>query len=266
MVRGGAARVGGHRARGVAPLLTDLHCHLLPGVDDGPATIDDALGMARQAAADGIAVVCATPHIRHDHDVRIEQLGIRVAELGAAVAAAGVPVKVTTGGEVAEPLIASLDDGELRAVSLGGGGRWLLVEPRPGPLGDDLQRAVRALDDRGFRAVIAHPERHAGPDLAARLHDLIQAGALVQFTAALLATGPAAATMRELAALGLVHVLGSDAHSSQAGRPVRIRDGLAVLAGIDRLAPHIDWIARAAPAGILHGDDVVAPYPASGRS
>ena len=131
------------------PLLTDLHCHLLPGVDDGPATIDDALGMARQAAADGIAVVCATPHIRHDHDVRIEQLGIRVAELGAAVAAAGVPVKVTTGGEVAEPLIASLNDGELRAVSLGGGGRWLLVEPRPGPLGDDLQRAVRALDDRG---------------------------------------------------------------------------------------------------------------------
>jgi tyrosine-protein phosphatase YwqE len=47
------------------PLLTDLHCHVLPGVDDGPATMDDALGMTRQAAGDGIAVVCATPHRRN---------------------------------------------------------------------------------------------------------------------------------------------------------------------------------------------------------
>jgi tyrosine-protein phosphatase YwqE len=125
---------------------------------------------------------------------------------------------------------------------------------------------VEELDLRGFRALIAHPERHAGPDLAARLHDLIGAGALVQFTAALLAAGPAAATMRDLAARGLVHVLGSDAHSARAGRPVRIRDGLAVLAQVDPLRGHIGWIAHEAPAAILRGDDLVAPYAASGRS
>jgi protein-tyrosine phosphatase len=228
--------------------------------------MEDALAMARQAAGDRIAVVCATPHIRHDHDVRIEQLELRTAELGAAVAAAGIPVRVRTGGEVAEPLLASLADDELRAISLGGGGRWLLVEPRPGPLGDELDSAVRELHDRGFRALIAHPERHAGADLPARLHDLIEAGALVQFTAALLTSGPAAASMRDLAARGLVHVLGSDAHSARAGRPLRIRDGLAVLAEIDPLREHIDWIASEAPAAILRGEDLVAPYATSGRN
>ena len=62
--------------------------------------MDDALEMARQAADDGIAVVCATPHVRHDPDVRIEELGTRVADLAAAVTAAGIPVTVRTGGEV----------------------------------------------------------------------------------------------------------------------------------------------------------------------
>jgi hypothetical protein len=88
----------------------------------------------------------------------------------------------------------------------------------------------------------------------------------VQFTAALLADGPAAATMRELAARGLVHVLGSDSHSARFGRPVRISDGLAALAGVDRLRAHAGWIAHQAPAAILRGDDLVAPYAASGRS
>jgi protein-tyrosine phosphatase len=239
---------------------------VLPGVDDGPAATEDAVAMARQAAADDIAVICATPHIRHDHDVRIEQLATRVADLADAVSAAGIPVTITTGGEVAEPLLGGLDDDELRALSLGGGGRWILVEPRPGPLGDELHHAVATLQRRGFGALIAHPERHAGPDLADRLHDLIEAGALVQFTSALLAAGPAAATMRDLAARGLVHVLGSDAHSARAGRPVKLSDGLAVLAGIELLRDHIDWIARDGPAAILRGDRLVAPYAASGRS
>ena len=59
--------------------LLDLHCHILPGLDDGARDLDDALGMAGQARTDGITAVCATPHIRHDHDVRITELRDRVA-------------------------------------------------------------------------------------------------------------------------------------------------------------------------------------------
>jgi tyrosine-protein phosphatase YwqE len=49
--------------------MIDFHCHILPGVNDGAIDLADSLGMARQAAANGIASVCATPHIRRDHDV-----------------------------------------------------------------------------------------------------------------------------------------------------------------------------------------------------
>jgi protein-tyrosine phosphatase len=61
--------------------LVDLHCHVLPALDDGARDLEDALAMARQAERDGIAVICATPHIRHDHDVRIAELPARVDAL-----------------------------------------------------------------------------------------------------------------------------------------------------------------------------------------
>jgi len=111
----------------------DLHCHILPGLDDGSRDLDDSVAMARQAAADGIEVVAATPHIHPDHEVLIHELEDRVGRLNAALAEEGVGVRVVTGGEVSEPLLDELDDDDLRRVSLGGGG-WVLVEPRPGPL------------------------------------------------------------------------------------------------------------------------------------
>lgn len=57
--------------------MIDLHCYILPGLDDGAGDFDDSVAMARQATADGIEAVCATPLIRHDHDVRIEELAGR---------------------------------------------------------------------------------------------------------------------------------------------------------------------------------------------
>ena len=61
--------------------MIDLHCHILPGIDDGALDLADSLSMARVAAADGIRVIAATPHIRHDHDVRIPELVGRVEEV-----------------------------------------------------------------------------------------------------------------------------------------------------------------------------------------
>ncbi len=240
--------------------MIDLHCHILPGVDDGAPDLDDSVAMARQAFDDGIEVVCATPHIRHDHDVRIREIPGRVDELNEALRARGVPVRVVGGGEVAETAVDGLDDEELREVALGE--RWVLLEPAPGPLADSLRETVDELERRGYRSVIAHPERHPGAEMAKRLAELIERGALVQMTAALLAEGPAAPAMLELAALGLVHVLGSDAHSSRFGRPVALSAGLERLWEVEGLRSHIDWIARDAPAAIVAGHALVPPYPA----
>jgi protein-tyrosine phosphatase len=240
--------------------MIDLHCHVLPGVDDGALDAADSVAMARAAQRDGVTAICATPHIRHDHDVRIAELPRRLAELRAALDRDAVGMEVLAGGEVAETIVERLTDAELRAVSLGGGGRWILLEPRPGPLSETLTSTIEHLAARGFRSLVAHPERHLASDLFARLAEAIAAGALVQATAAHIERGPAAEGMLELARRGLIHVVASDAHSSHGGRSMRLSGAVARLGEVKRLAPHIEWIARGAPASIVAGRDVAAPY------
>ena len=244
--------------------MIDLHCHILPELDDGAVDLEDAVGMARQAQADGIHTVSATPHIRHDHDVVIGEIPGRVQELNAELARRGIDTRVTTGGEVSETALSGLDDSELRAVSLGRGGRWILLEPAPGPLTDSLEAAVDTLASRGFGSVVAHPERHADERLSSRLARLVERGALVQVTAAMLTHEHAAPVIVKLARRGLVHVLGSDAHSSRAGRPVKLSAGLAALRDVGPLAGHLDWVANEAPRAILAGEKVTAPFRPEG--
>src|SRR5665811_1105453 len=103
------------------PEMIDLHCHILPGVDDGALDIRDSAGLARQAAADGIEAICATPHIRHDHDVRIDEVASRVESLGRHLRDEGIPVVVLPGGEVAETAVEGLSEAELARVAPHGG-------------------------------------------------------------------------------------------------------------------------------------------------
>lgn len=253
--------------------MIDLHCHILPGVDDGALDVHDSLAMARQAQADGIETVCATPHIRHDHPVAIDEIAERVQALQAEVDAAGIDVLIVPGGELAQTEADRLDDEQLRAVALGGAGSpngagspggagdhadddtggWVLLEPAPGPLGDGLYEVVDRLTKRHMRAVIAHPERHAGADFAERLRGLVDGGCLVQWTAEFIAQAPAGEYVMGLAREGLVHVLGSDAHSSHGGRPVSLAAGFASLARV-RSPEQMDWTIRTAPAAIVRGD------------
>ncbi len=243
--------------------MIDLHCHILPGLDDGALDVADSLGMARQAARDGIAAICATPHIRHDHDVRIGELAERVRRLAEAVAAAGLAVRILPGGEVAEPGAPALSDEDLRRVSLGGGGRWILLEPRAGPLTDALGETIDALAARGFSCLVAHPERHLVEDLPERLADAARRGALVQVTAALLEEGPAADALLDLVARGLVHVVASDAHSSHGGRPVRLSGAVERMRAAGIPEARVRWIAEEVPERIVRGEPVAPTGSAS---
>jgi len=234
--------------------MIDLHCHILPALDDGARDLADSLAMAGQAA-------CATPHIRHDHDVAIGQLAERIAELQAAIDAAGLDVQILAGGEVAETEADRLTDAELQTVSLGGAGAWVLLEPASGPLGDSLERRVARLHERGVRCVIAHPERHAGPDFAERVRRLADAGCLIQWTAEFIANEQPGDYVLNLAAEGLVHLLASDAHSARIGRPVALTAGFEALGRVwspERVA----WSAEVAPQAIVGGETEIAPPPA----
>ncbi len=241
--------------------MIDLHCHILPGLDDGALDLDDSLQMARQALQDGIAAVCATPHIRHDHNVRIEEIASRVDSLQAHLDAHGIGVQILPGGELAQTEADRLSDAQLRSVALGGAGGWILLEPAPGPLGDGLDEVVGRLAQRGLRTVIAHPERHAGADFSERLRRLAGAGCLIQWTAEFVAEAEPGGFVLELAREGLVHLLCSDAHSSHAGRPVRLAAGFARLASV-RTTEQIAWSAEQAPQAIVRADQTLSPPPA----
>lgn len=239
--------------------MIDLHCHILPGLDDGARDIEDSVAMARTAAADGIEAVCATPHIRHDHDVRIEELELRIEELNARLAEEGIGVAILPGGEVAETAVEGLSEEELGRVALGGG-RWVLLEPAPGPLTDALATRVAHLTERGHRSLLAHPERHLSADMFERLAALVAEGALVQATADFFLREEMAAGMLTMAELGLVHVLSSDAHTSVGGRPLQLGPAVERLRAVEALEPHLEWMVDTAPRAIVAGDPLDLPF------
>lgn len=239
--------------------MIDLHCHILPGLDDGARDIDDSVAMARVAAADGIEAVCATPHIRHDHAVRVEEIAGRIDALNSRLAQEGIAVAILPGGEVAETAVEALGVEELSRVGLGAG-RWVLLEPAPGPLTDSLTRRVAHLAERGYRALIAHPERHLSADLFERLAALVVEGALIQATADFFLREETADGMLAMAEAGLVHVLSSDAHTALAGRPLRLGPSIERLRAVEILEPRLEWMVQTAPRAIVSGAPLMLPF------
>jgi protein-tyrosine phosphatase len=237
----------------------DLHCHILPGLDDGAGDLDESVAMARQAAEDGIEAICATPHIRHDHDVRIHEVAGRIEVVNARLREEGLPVTVLQGGEVAETAVEDLSEEELARVALGSG-RWILLEPAPGPLDDSLAARVAHLAERGHRSLIAHPERHLSADMFERIANLVADGALVQATADFFLREEMAVGMAALAEAGLVHVLSSDSHSSRIGRPLRLAAAFERLEALPGIGEHVEWMAQAAPRAIVAGEELGVPF------
>lgn len=163
----------------------DLHCHLLPGLDDGAATREDALAHVRRLAAEGVRDVACTPHVKAAHfpAVRLDEIAGRVAALQAAVDAEDLKVRLHTGGEVAHEDALRLGAGELELVAQGpAGARWILLECPFAGIGEAYVAAAERLTGLGYGLVLAHPERAADVLGAGRapLERLRGAGALLQ--------------------------------------------------------------------------------------
>lgn len=217
------------------PALTDLHTHILPGLDDGAASLDDAADMAGAALEDGISRLAATPHsLRWAPGIGRAALEAKVQALTQSLAARGLGVTVVPGAEMA--LISSLpqqiDAGE--AVTLNGS-RYLLVElPLTGlpPRLEDILFQVRV---RGLVPILAHPERSTDLRRDLRLlRRLVERGLLLQVTAGSLegrfGAGPQGFACRLLRER-LVHVIASDAHDPRDRSP-RLTRAQAVAARV----------------------------------
>ena len=102
-------------------VLIDLHCHVLPGIDDGPGTLDESLSLCRVAVSAGIETIVATPHVSWRYRNSAEAIARACGNLNTAVAAEGLPLTILPGAEIALSLAAELDDAELQALRLGSG-------------------------------------------------------------------------------------------------------------------------------------------------
>jgi protein-tyrosine phosphatase len=239
--------------------LIDLHSHVLPALDDGPP--DDAGARAILAAAreDGIEAIAATPHVRADHPTTAEQMEAGMER----VRALGEDVRVLPGGELDLEFLRTLDDATLRRFGLGGNPRLLLVETPYYGWPMSLPDEVFDLQLRGFRVLLAHPERNSEvQDEPEQVRRLVESGVAVQLTAASvdgrLGRRPAA-TAKRLLDLGLAHCVASDAHAPHV-RAVGMRDAVAAL-GDDALGR---WLTEDVPAALLDGGEL-PPRPAGRR-
>jgi protein-tyrosine phosphatase len=167
--------------------MLDIHCHILPSVDDGPRTLEEALAMARLCAQDGITHITATPHChRHLHLLR-EEILPHVARFNDALQSEGIALEVLPGSEI-QLFDVELYRREYEAglyCHLGDDPAFSLLEfswqVQRYPA--DAPEQVRWLRERGTRPIIAHPERHGYfQDQPERLHALVAAGAWVQIT------------------------------------------------------------------------------------
>src|SRR5215218_6063829 len=123
--------------------MIDLHCHALPGLDDGPATLDDSLALLRAAVAAGTRTVVATPHVSPRYPTSPESIAAGVAELREA--AAGIDVDVLAGAEVAHEPALELPDEVLRQLTLGDSSCVLLESPLSPSVGPVFERCVSEL-------------------------------------------------------------------------------------------------------------------------
>lgn len=216
--------------------------------------------MCHAAARDGITVLAATPHVRHDYPTTAEQMERALDEVRAAV---GEALRVVPGGEID---LAELDRprDELAPFALAGNPRFLLVEtPYAGwPL--DLAERLFQLRTRGITPVLAHPERSADvqrrPEL---LEPIVAGGTLVQLTASAVDGRLGRSSKRCAATLierGLAHLVASDAHAP--GLRAIGMSSAAAAVGDEALAR---WLTVEVPRAIVD-DERIPPRPAPGRS
>src|SRR5215467_13865963 len=217
--------------------MIDLHCHILPGLDDGPDQIEESLVMAEDAIADGITHVVATPHasdrysfdfsaVQRLRDELQQRLGDRLA------LATGCDFHVNP-----ENLAALREDAARFCVNQRD---YLLVEFNEFSIPPALDRTLHELQLAGLRPIVTHPERNGILRTQSdRLKRWVSLGCAIQVTANAL-TGTFGTTAQKVAMRwigdGIVHFVASDAHNARS-RPLKLRaayDSVAAEFGVEK--------------------------------
>ena len=198
--------------------MIDIHCHLLPGVDDGPKEMEQSLAMIAQGVGDGISAVVATPHILVplNANTRLSEIcERRFEELKERVDEQGINIRLFLGSEILFQFdLVSIC--RQRLGTLAGNGKYPLIEFPLNSLPHGFEEELFRLQLSGFVPIIAHPERNMtlSRDVE-RLFELSRRGILFQVNARSLTGGHGRSIKRiteRLVAEGAVQFVASDAH------------------------------------------------------
>lgn len=204
--------------------MIDIHCHILPDLDDGASSLEESIAMARMAAASGVTGIVATPHFPGEA-ATLKQLPALMEQfdlLYQAIAAEQIPLKLYRGAEIlCLPETSHL--AARQALPTIGDTNYLLTEfffdAAPSYINDMLSTLTRA----GYRPVVAHPERYGAVQRDMGLMEYwFRQGYVLQLNKGSLlgAFGPRVQdTTQRIIDLGLAHLIASDAHSAQRRTP-----------------------------------------------
>lgn len=204
--------------------MIDIHSHIIPGVDDGAASWEEAVWMCRMAKQDGINMMVATPHVfngthsnGHDFKSALNQLRRRLDE-------EEIELEILLGAEVhCRPDLPDLLEQDI-TLTLNGNGRYFLLEFPHSIVPPNSDQLIFQLITKNLIPIIVHPERNTY--LQGHLNllsDFIQQGALCQITAMSLTGGFGSKAMecaRELLNRNWVHIIASDAHNKRVRQPL----------------------------------------------
>jgi protein-tyrosine phosphatase len=198
--------------------MIDLHCHILPNVDDGPRDMTESVEMAKQAFRQGIKTIIATPHHKNEKYENFGQTIFRqVEELNRVLKSENLDLTILPGQEtrIFGEMVEGLATGEILPLNQG---KYVLVELPSGHVPRYTSQLMFDIQLKGFVPVIVHPERNQeiieNPEV---LYQLVKKGALTQVTASSV-TGHFGKTIKkfthQLLEANLTHFIASDAHNT----------------------------------------------------
>jgi protein-tyrosine phosphatase len=234
--------------------MIDLHSHVLPGIDDGPETIEHSVLLARASVAAGTRTLLATSHVNWHYPNDATTLARLTDLLNVRLRAEDLPLEVLPGAEVAMTYAMEMETAELLRLGLGGG-PWVLIEPPFTPVAQNLDLMLLNLQRSGVRILLAHPERCPAFQRDPRMiESLVDAGVLTSITAGSLVGRFGSEVRRlslELVRKGLVHNVASDTHD-----PVRRPPGIAEELERSGMGELSRWLTVDVPAAILSGGEI----------
>jgi len=209
--------------------MVDLHCHILPGIDDGPKTIEESMAMAESAIAEGVTRVVATPHSSLEYFFDFARVRRLRDELQSKI---GDKLKLATGCDFhldPENLKSLQKDSSIYCINQYG---YLLVEFNEISIPPAMDQTLHEIQLAGMRPIVTHPERNrilrAHPE---RLKKWVQQGCFVQVTGGALTGGFGPSSQKDALRWigeGLVHFVASDAHNTRS-RPLRLQPAYDVV-------------------------------------